>query len=239
MTTKKPAYQQPDKDFADVWNFFATRTFLPALSAEEKNTLKRLHRAIYSIVLWSHFVKHPEHGQVFLNEAASDAIQVLPSVLLGLQKSSMLLTRGIIENILRHVYFADHRIEFQRMNAKAAWFITPEELFEYAREHPVLQKAEKEFDSLGRLRGLYRQLSANVHGGRLVDLRLHKAIKEIQFSGADLEHAHTMVKKTAESVNVVLFLFNEDKANRIPMQLRRFILLSMPKNARKICSGLV
>ena len=85
---------------------------------------KKIHRATYSLMLWRFRLKGgAEHGRVFIEEVASDALQILPQTLMGYGKTAKLLTRGVIENTLRHIYFSDHPVEFLRMNRDRKWYV--------------------------------------------------------------------------------------------------------------------
>src|SRR5258707_11561346 len=124
-----------------------------------------MHRATFNLILWRFRLSGlPTHGQVFIEEIASDALQILPQILMGYGKTAKLLTRGIVENTLRHLYFSDHPIEFGRMNSEPKWYVKMEELFEYAKIHPILRQTERKFDAMSRLSSLHSELSAGVHG---------------------------------------------------------------------------
>jgi len=100
----KRAIQSVADDFASVLDFLISNGVVPSpqpLGMVE--SAKRIHRATYSLILWKFRLKGlPEHGKVFVEEIASDALQILPQVLMGYGKTVKLLTRGIVENTLRH-----------------------------------------------------------------------------------------------------------------------------------------
>src|ERR1043165_5194810 len=114
------------QDFAAVLSFLQTRGIVPASpSVAMLDDSKRIHRATYSLILWRFRLRQlPEHSKVFIEEIASDALQILPQALMGYSKTTKLVTRGIVENCLRHIYFADHPVEFERMNREQKWFMT-------------------------------------------------------------------------------------------------------------------
>src|SRR5208337_5661046 len=115
-------------DFASAISFLTHQGIIPATTpAKFQENAKRIHRATFSLILWRFRLKRiPQHGKVFVEEIASDALQILPQALMGYGKTAKLLTRGIIENTLRHLYFSDHPIEFARMNREAKWYLTME-----------------------------------------------------------------------------------------------------------------
>src|SRR6516162_9617083 len=101
-------------DFSDVIVFFKECGILSDAPSQEILAIARaIHENTYSLILWRFRLRNlPEHARVFIEEIASDALQILPQVLMGYSKTAKLLIRGIAENTLRHLYFADHPIEF-------------------------------------------------------------------------------------------------------------------------------
>src|SRR5437868_8745607 len=134
----KPAIQSVADDFSLVIEFLKARGIVPANpTASLVSNARRVHHATYSLILWRFRLKNlPEHGKVFVEEIASDALQVLPQVLMGYGKTAKLLIRGIVENTLRHLYFSDHPVEFARMNRDAKWYVRMDDLFDHIKGHP-------------------------------------------------------------------------------------------------------
>ena len=227
-------------DFAAVLSFLKTRGIVPsAPSAAMIEDAKRIHRATYSLILWRFRLKQlPEHSKVFIEEIASDALQILPQALMGYSKTTKLLTRGIAENVLRHIYYADHPVEFERMNREQKWFMTMESLFEYAKIHPVFMTKETRFDALARLRNLYSDLSAGVHGSKVRDLEMRVALKKIKYEQAAVHAEMLLVERCAESVNFLIAAFNQDQMDQFSVDDQRIILRTMPARARQVWRGL-
>jgi hypothetical protein len=196
---------------------------------------KKIHRATYSLILWRFRLRGlPDRARVFVEEIASDALQILPQSLMGYSKTTKLLTRGIIENVLRHLYFADHPIEFEKMNQEAKWFMTMAELFNYAFSHPSFLEVEPKFDSINRLSTLYSELSAGVHGQRVDNLEMRTALKKIIYEDASVEADVALVERCAEATNFVLARFHQSKFARFQLEDQRIILDSMPAKARQV-----
>ena len=128
------------RDLTGVIKFLQSIHLIPASPSQEvKTAVKRLHRATYSLILWRfRLVGIQPHARPFIEEIASDALQILPHALAGYIKTPSLLTRGIIENTLRYLYFSDHPVEFQKMNSEKKWYLETKDLFEYAASHPCL-----------------------------------------------------------------------------------------------------
>lgn len=198
---------------------------------------KRIHGFTYSFILWKFRLRNlPEHSKVFIEEIASDALQILPQVLMGYIKTSKLLTRGIVENTLRHIYFADHPIEYARMNRDKKWYMGIGELCDYAKLHPEFLKTESKFDAIAQLSSLYSDLSGGVHGRTVRDLEMRSALQKIAYDEASAKKEIELLRRCAEAVNFILAIFHADKVRAFAAEDRRIIMRSMPTRARSTWS---
>lgn len=195
---------------------------------------RKIHRATYSLILWRFRLKNqPERAKVFLEEIASDALQVLPQALMGYSKTTRLLVRGIIENVLRHIYFADHPVEFARMNREGKWYIQVEDLFGYQLIHPVILEVEPKFDAVNRLKTLYSDLSASIHGRRVQDLEMRVALNKITYESDAVQKEVQLVERCAEGVNFLLAAVHHDKFSQFQLEDRRTVLQTLPTIAKR------
>lgn len=227
-------------DFNTVISFLNGRGIVPELPPGQMLQIaKRIHRATYSLILWRFRLRNlPPHGAAFIEEIASDALQILPQTLMGYGKTTKLLTRGIIENLLRHLYFSDHPVEFERMNREQRWFMTMESLFDYARSHPIFMETEREFDALSRLRVLYGELSAGVHGSKVRDLEMRAALRKIKYDETASSLAAKEISRCTESGNFLLAMFHRDKMAKFQVEDQRIILRTLTPRARQIWTGI-
>lgn len=223
-----------ESDFQAVISFLKGRGIVPESAPQTLiECARKIHRSTYSLILWRFRLNRlPNHSKVFIDEIASDALQVLPQVMQGYGKTTNLLIRGIIENTLRHLYFADHPIEFGRMNQSGKWFLTMDNLFEYPKIHPDLVRGEKAFDSLDQLSSLYSDLSAGVHGRTVRDLEMRTALEKIQYTAAEAKKHTQWIEKCAGNVNFTLAIFHRHRMLGFQEEDRRVILRTMPKRAR-------
>ncbi len=223
-------------DLKEVISFFKDRRVIPSSPpAPLVENLRRIHRATYSLILWRFRLSAlPECGRVFIEEIASDALQVLPQVLMGYGKTAKLLTRGIIENTVRHLYFLDHPVEFEKMNRGKKWFLTMEELFDYLRAHPAFLESEAKFDAVNRLATLHSDLSAGIHGRAVRDLEMHTALKKLVYSNAAARVEADYVEKCAAASNFLLAMYHRAKLSSFQAEDRRIILRTMPARARRV-----
>jgi hypothetical protein len=231
----RPAITSISRDFQSVIGFFAGRSLVPDnLTPMALSVGRDLHATTYSLLLWRFRLKGlRDCGRVFVQELASDALQILPQALMGYTKTTKLLTRGLIENALRHVYFADHPIEFQRMNADPKWYVPMSELREYALRHPLFEETEPRFPAVANLNRLYGELSGGVHGSRVDDLEMRVALNKIALSEAVLRAQTKSVRQTAESVNFLLATFHNLQFRRLQTEDRRAVLQTLTRRAKK------
>ncbi len=223
-------------DFDNVLQYLQARGIMPHTpSAATVENAKKIHRATYSLILWRFRLgKLPEHGSAFIEEIASDSLQVLPQVFMGYSKTSKLMMRGILENTLRHVYFTDHPVEYALMNMEEKWYLSMEELLQYAKEHPDFRKTEPKFDALARMKNLYAELSAGIHGRRVSDLEMRTALEKIVYEEANGARLTSLVERCAEAANFVLAIFQRAKFNGFGVEDRRIILRTMDSRARAL-----
>jgi len=209
-------------DFDDVIKFLMDRGTIRAASQSLTNNARKIHSATYSLILWRFRLRRlPEHGKVFIHEIASDALQILPQVLMGYGKTATLLTRGIIENTLRHIYFSDHPIEFERMNRDKKWFLTMDHLFDYVKNHPAFLETELKFDGLNKASTLYSELSGDVHGRTVGHLEMRTALNAIVYTD-DLAQKHaTNIERCASTCNFLLAVFQRDQMSKLTTEDQR------------------
>jgi hypothetical protein len=231
----KSAVPSLNDDLKYVTSFFMERRVIPpAPSDAMKDNIRRIHAATFSLILWRFRLKKLlPHAKPFIEEIASDALQILPQVLLGYGKTVKLLTRGIIENTLRHIYFSDHPVEFQRMNYEVRWFLPTSELFTYVKVHPRLAMVEKRFDAIGRLSSLYSDLSAGVHGQTVADLDMRVSLKKIKYVDHAAKKDAALAERCACASNFLLAVFHGQKVAWFQTEDQTIILQTMPPRGRR------
>jgi hypothetical protein len=237
----KPAIPSVAADFSQVLSFLQAKGLIPASpSLSLATNAKRIHRATYSLILWR-FRLHglPVHGSAFIEEIASDALQLLPQVLMGYGKTAKLLTRGIVENTLRHIYFSDHPIEFGRMNRESIWYMKTGDLWGYLKEHPAFLETERKFDAIARLSSLHSDLSAGIHGRQVQDLEMRVALGKIKYSDQMAGKEMALIERCTESSNFLLAVFHRQKMAKFELEDRRIILRTMPPRARQVWAELI
>lgn len=232
MSLKLPP--QVSADFIEVCSHLRQRGILEdSVSNELTSHLRTIHRFLYSIILWRFRLKGINAcGRPFLEEMASDALQVMPHVVMGFSKTSRLLVRGIIENALRHVYFNDHPVEFVRLNSPKKWFIQFKELVEYLRDHPHHESSAPWQACVGDLNSIYSELSVSVHGQKVSDLEMHSALAAIccteKSAGAEVGY----VRRASIATNSLLAIYHRRRFSSFAVEDRRIILRTLPRSTR-------
>ena len=221
-------------DFREVIEYFGTVPLIPTPLPPSMNSLaKRVHESTYTLILWRFRLTNlPPHAQPFVDEISSDALQVLPQILLGYTRATKLLLRGILENTLRFVYFYDHPVEFALMNQQAKWYLELKQLFYYVKSHPNHKIAETKFDAINKMQSLYSELSAGVHGRTVRDLESRTALRSIIFNLAEARKELGLLQRCTEAVNFVLAIENRVQLRSFPADDKGYILGSLPKFAR-------
>lgn len=223
-------------DFAEVWSLLKARNIVPAAhSGASLQMARTVHARTYSLILWRFRLKKlPPHSRIFIDEIASDAIQILPQVMMGYSKTAKLLIRGVLENALRHVYFSDHPVEFARMNREGKWYLTADQLCDYAKNHHEFLKTEQKFDAIAQATSLYSSLSAGVHGRRVGDLETRTSLEKIIYEPASAASDAEALRKCTQAANFIIAIFQHEQMSGFLLEDQRLILRTLPQTARQV-----
>ena len=226
--------KQQAQDFAAVFEYLKSVCVVPAPVPQKMEALARqIHNATYSLILWKfRLTKLPSCTSPFIDEIASDALQIMPQMLLGYSKTTRLLMRGLLENALRFVYFYDHPVEFYQMNVRDRWYLATDKLFDYIKTHPNHAVAKKKFDAISRAHTLYSTLSAGVHGRSMKDLESRSSLSKIMFNPTTTNKDLQLLKKCSEAVNFIIAIENRHQLAKFRLADRKIIFGSMAPAAR-------
>ena len=196
-------------DFDSVVTLLEANGTLPKDATQtQMATARSVHALTYSLILWRFRLGPlPNHSRVFVEEIASDALQIFPQLLMGYSKTVKLLARGIVENTLRHLYFSDHPVEFARMNRDGKWYVTIEHLCDYAKQHPLFFQIERHFDVINQMSSIYSELSAGVHGRAVRDLEMRIALSKIKYDQSIADKELALLGRCVVAVNCSLAIF--------------------------------
>ena len=150
----------------------------------------------------------------------------------------MVLVRGIVEHVIRHVYYSDHPIEFQRINLEKRWYIPIADHFTYLKTHPLYADTEKKFDAVGRLKNLHQELSLFVHGMKISHMEMRPGLRKIKLNPSIFARQADFIRCAAESSNFILAVFHRTALSKLPPDDQKVVLLTFPANARRVLAGL-
>jgi hypothetical protein len=120
------------------------------------------------------------------------------------------------------------------MNREGKWYLTVEQLWDYAKNHHDFAATEPKFDALGRVTSLYSQLSAGVHGRTVRDLEMRVALRKIAYDPVSAATDAESLRKCTEAVNFLIAIFQRERMQAFQLADRRLILRSMPTAARQV-----
>jgi hypothetical protein len=226
-------------DYRRVIEFLQARGLIPASPAAGMlSSLRKLHAATHGLILWRFCIRGLRpHAAVFLDEVASDALQIIPQALGGYRKPTVLLIRSAVENVVRHLFFSDHPVEFERANSARKWYPQVSELFDYLARHPIFEPLEPRFDGVKRLRRVYDDLSAEIHGRTVRHMETRRALAEIRFDQAVFEAQVAHVLRAAEATNFLLLSFHQARVRRLPADMRTILLGPISRKGRRVLAG--
>ena len=228
-----------DEDLIEVIEFLSNKGIINTMSEAQKRTAKKIHSATYSLILWRFQIRNlPDNSQVFLDEIASDALQILPQALMGYRKTTVLLIRSVIENVLRHIYFSDHIVEFQLANKQKKWYLSISDNFSYVKSHPIYSDTEIKYDSINKLQTLYDDLSSDVHGRSVSHLEMRKSLSCIKFDQEIFDLQMNLIKRCSECSNFLLLMFHKQRVAKLESEQKGIFLKSIPPIARRIWMGI-
>lgn len=223
-----------EKSFNDVERQLK-KQFNCKLYGAQKKEFQKLHKRIFCFSnLVFHLCKLVENETGFLNELHSDLVLLLVSSILGMKKYAALSSRNCIEDVLRHVYFEHHPIEFIILNESGENRFNVEQSFNYLKDHPTYKKL-KGFDNIfGYLKDQYSQQSKLIHATSIRDFQLHKSISQIQISNEGLSKMVNEIIKLIDSLITVIIIFHKQNFYKIHHDHRNLILSCVSNTNKKV-----
>lgn len=220
-----------EEDRKEIKAFFKKRSVYPdSQEADMDIAFKRAHKAVYGLCIWSHeFARSPIHQRVFLEELRSDILQSIHMALIGFKKPVALLLRSAIEDLLRHVYYYDHQIEFEKLERKPSSYVKINDLWQYAKKHPRLEKLFEKSKSIDLLENDYAVFSRFVHSSSTSHMNLTKSLSEIGFYEEFFKDYTEKVSVLAGNTHFVLFAFYEKALESFNPPWKSFLLDMIPK----------
>jgi hypothetical protein len=196
--------------------------------------LTTMHRVAFCLKLWSSEpLGLPDYSRLFLIESASDAQAHILSLSQGMFRATAFLQRAICENIVRHIYFTDHPIEFSRTIIQGKERPTTEHLFDYARMHPSINSYLSEFNAVDSLHSFYTDLCKFVHASTVVNMELSYYLEDFSLDRSSLVTASSRMLGIHHAITFILLVFHKNNTGRFSDETYRFMLQNLTKSARK------
>jgi hypothetical protein len=147
------------------------------------------------------FAGRPEYSRRFLDEAASDPVNLAAPVFSGHRKPCYFLPRSYLENTLRHTYYFQHPVEYEHNCNRAASFIARKDIVGYLGVHPVLHGSSYTPDVMASIGTLYAELSLHVHSRRVGDSDLTRYLGKVAFDPGCLATVTDCLSRAASNLH--------------------------------------
>lgn len=181
----------------------------------------------------------PEWALIYLYQLRSDTIRLIPSLVMGCQRSLHLFERACIEDFLRYVYFYDHKIEHILVQDYPKKYQNFTFLLDWLKGYPSLAGYEETVSTnCGNLTARYSEVSRTIHATTLGDQNLSDNLKALQ---KPLEHPIRelrLMKSIFKSIFYLLSLFHLDLFNSFSLDERALICQHLKENEKQALSGL-
>jgi hypothetical protein len=205
---------------------------------EIKEDLIEVHKNIYSLCLWiTEFDGCPINQKIYLEQIRSDAIQSLYLSLLGFKKPVKLLLRGMIEDILNHVYYYDHKIEYERLETEASYYQDLGILWDYIKKHPRMKIILDQTEVYSMLKQYYSELSKFVHSSTTKHMDKINTIDDVNYDVEFYKEYKKEINNIACCINFILFVFYKVNVE-YKSELYTHILRFMPENHKKALASI-
>ncbi|MBW1728200.1 MAG: hypothetical protein JRJ62_11615 [Deltaproteobacteria bacterium] len=198
-----------------------------------KKDVKEIHNHIYSICLWSNeFDEVPINQKIFLIQMRSDAIQSLYLSLLGFKKPVKLLLRGLIEDILNHLYYYDHKIEYERLETEPKYYQSNKYLWDYLKNQPRMKPIIEETETFSTLKQYYGDLSKYVHSSSSEYVEYINTIDKIYFEIDFFKQYKKEIINISCCINYLLYVFYKVNVE-YESELYNYIIKFIPDKYKK------
>lgn len=223
-----------EEDYSNFIKYLINNNICPEENKQliEKN-IKNIHFYIYSICMWSNaYDNEIIHKHIYLTQMRSDAIQSLYLSLIGFQKPVKLLLRNLIEDLLNHIYYYDHKIEYERLNYDKKFYNNISDLWEYLKNHPDLKNIINKNESMSNIKQKYSELSKYVHSQNTEHMHNINTIDELKFNINFFNEYMKEIIQIIDCINYFLFIFYKIN-NNLKTELTSHMSKLIPKEYKK------
>jgi hypothetical protein len=217
-------------DFAGIWTPAAHARLESA--ADQRDTFRNLHKLAVCVSALANAVSPlPEHKRVFLQEAASDAVHMVHVLLSGDVRGARFYLRSIIENLWRHQYFSEHRIEYGWLTSRTKYKVTALNLREYMSALECFTGTVMVCrDGLERE---YISLSTEVHSSSIRTLVLRQKLDDIKLTTAQCKAFGKQATSVLKDVIVLITVGWPEVFESIHVHTQAFVLACLDATRRR------
>lgn len=228
------------KDFKDLIEHLKSEKFLDNASLLKINEqLKRIHAISLAIAIWDDALSdQDEYRRIFVQEMRSDIVQAIPLMLMGYKNAAALSIRRCIENLLRHLYFFDHPVEYEKY-IRGEYSLTFRQLLDYLKFNPLLEKSYAKTEIPSQLGAMYSELSILVHSNLLADRGIVDCLSLIEFDLSFFRRATKYLSLMGMSTVFTLCFFHSDIYRKYSYSQRTFVLSILDTKSKKIFQHLL
>lgn len=226
------------EDFKKLEIFLTTKGYINSNNFKaSKNSFRKIHERIYSLVVWVHKLEYSDNKIVYLRELVSDAIQSIPVFALGFPKPGFLLVRGCIESLFKHIYYFDHPVEYALLSLEPKSYLTIKELGKYIKGHPSFRSFEHIDDFVNSLIEDYFELSKKVHSTDPSVLELLEALDSIEFDKVSVDNYVNVMTRVTGFINGLLVIFHGIEFHKFQDGYRKIIINTINRKFRRPLSS--
>lgn len=209
-------------------------------TGHSKSLVRCTHKIAFTMDLWVQKLSGiPAWALPYLHQLKSDAIQLIPSVILGDRRTLHLYERASIEDFLRYIYFFDHQVEHILLQTHPKRFQSFDFLIDWVKAYPNLAPYEELVsESCNNLTSKYSELSRTIHGTTIVDLQLSNSLKALNKPIERPVREMNTVKSIFRSVFFLLSLFHLQEFRQFSLDERGVICQHLVDKEKQALSGI-
>jgi hypothetical protein len=169
----------------------------------------------------------------------SDSNQVFFSIVAGVKRTIHLYERASIEDLLRYVYYFDHRVEHILLQSYPKKFQSIDFMIDWFEEYPTLKSYKEAIsENCGELTSRYAELSRTVHGTRISDHQIIESLKDFSNSQMDVTKELTIIKSVYGSILFLLSAFHINDYRQLQLDEKTLVCQHLNERQIEVLSGL-
>lgn len=208
-------------DFDAIWTTDAIQRL--EAPTRQRDLFRSVHKFAVCMSFLANAIKGvEEHKRIFFQEASSDTLHLLHVLLSGDARGGKFYLRSIIENFMRHEYFAEHRVEYGWLRTRSGYYVTLAELRKYCAALDAFSGKVKV--CLNSLEREYGELSTEVHSTSADTLVLRESMTQIVLTEDQTRVLGRKIRNVLKDILVLSIVSNRDVFDGLHVNTQAFIL---------------